>query len=103
MGSWQKLLTKNDQRRLPAIGTQEGRGEETVAYVKFFAPWSHWTWYAMEYDPGDRVFFGLVQGHEEELGYFGLDEMASIRGRGGLKIERDQWFRPTSLSKLATK
>ncbi|MEM7630057.1 MAG: DUF2958 domain-containing protein [Planctomycetota bacterium] len=36
-------------------------------------------------DPED-LCFGLVDGHEVELGYFSFDEIESIRGPGGLKI-----------------
>ena len=68
--------------------------------VKFFTPWSNWTWYAVEGNPIkdstgaviDWEFFGLVEGHERELGYFVLSELQSIRGQFGLKIERDMHF-----------
>lgn len=98
LGNPAKLLTKDDQRRLPALYSQE-KAAEPIAYVKFFTPWTYWTWYATEYDQQD-TFFGLVQGHEEELGYFSLAELSKIRGPGGLRIERDLHFTPTPLSKL---
>ena len=28
-------------------------GLDTLAQVKFFTPWSNWTWYASEYDEKD--------------------------------------------------
>jgi hypothetical protein len=38
------------------------------------------------------MFFGLVDLHEKELGYFALSELQSVRLQFGLKIERDMYF-----------
>ena len=62
-----KLLTKELEKKLPALYAQDGKGKDAVAYAKFFHPFSNWTWYATEFDGAD-LFFGLVQGHVEELG-----------------------------------
>ena len=75
------------------------RQDDPVALLKWFTPDSSWTWYLTEYDPSDRLCFGLVIGHERELGYFSLDELRSLRGPLGLPIERDLHFQPTPLSK----
>ena len=95
-----KLLTKQIQNQLPELYAQDGQGMNAIAYVKFFTPWSNWTWYATEYDPETGMFFGLVDGLERELGYFSLNELASVRGPFGLKIERDLHFQPTRLADL---
>lgn len=92
-----KLLTKEIKKRLPKLYSTE-KVEDPIVQVKFFTPWAGWTWYATEYDPATRVFFGLVRGNEEELGYFNLDELESIKGPMGLKIERDLYFKPVPLS-----
>jgi hypothetical protein len=91
-----KLLTAAIKKQLPKIGSQENNPDAT-AYAKFFTPWSNWTWWATEWDGADE-FFGLVSGHETELGYFSLKELESINGPFGLKIERDLYFKPTKLS-----
>ena len=39
-------------------------------------------------------------GVEPELGYFRLSELQSIRGRLGLPVERDRFFKPTPLREL---
>jgi hypothetical protein len=44
------------------------------------------------------LFFGLVEGLETEWGYFSLSELQSIRGPGGIRIERDKFFDPISAS-----
>ena len=74
--------------------------EEQVAVVKFFTPWSNWTWYGVEFD-GEDIFFGLVYGFEEEWGSFSLSELESVTGPGGLKVERDLYFKPTKIKDLS--
>jgi hypothetical protein len=72
---------------------------DPLVICKYFTPDAQWTWWALEYD-GDDTLFGLVKGFEEELGYFSLEELRSVRGGLGLPIERDLWLPPTPLSKL---
>lgn len=90
-----KLLTKKIERSLPSIYSNS-----KTAYVKFFAPWTNWTWWGAEYDPVNREFFGVVKGFETEWGYFSLDELESIRGPLGLRIERDMHFVPTKMEDI---
>lgn len=92
-----KLLTKEIADRLPPLYGQEGQGTDAIAQVKFFTPWTSWTWYVSEYDPVERLCFGLVVGHEREFGYFSIDELEAIRGPGGLTIERDLYWKPKAL------
>lgn len=91
------LVPDEIARQLPALYSQEGQGENANAIVKFFSPWTNWTWYTSEYDPGQRLCFGIVVGHEREFGYFALDELEEIRGPGGLRIERDLYWTPRPL------
>lgn len=91
------LLTKENLKALPPLRSQDGKGLDAIAYVKFFDPTSQWTWFASEYDPTERMFFGLVLGLEQELGYFSLDELEAITGRLGLGIERDRGWEPRPL------
>ena len=73
--------------------------DDTAVVVKFFTPDSYWTWYATEFD-GTDTFFGLVDGQEQELGYFSLKELEAARGPLGLLVERDTSFTPTPLSEV---
>jgi hypothetical protein len=41
-----------------------------------------------------------VDGFEKELGYFSLSELQNATGHLGLKIERDLYFKPTTLEEL---
>ena len=87
--------------QLPPLYQSEGNKDPTV-FVKFFTPWSNWTWYATEGEQqdGDYIFFGYVIGHEREWGYFSLNELQSATGPFGLKIERDIHFIPKPKSQV---
>lgn len=90
------LLTKEIKEKLPKIGSQDGKDPATVKIVvKFFSPWTGWTWWAYEgeeVEGGDWEFFGLVQGFEKELGSFMLSELEEAK-RGSLPlVERDRFF-----------
>jgi len=98
-----KLITKALLKRLPPLyATENIPTPKKVAVIKFFTPDSSWTWYGIEYDPTERLFFGLVHGIESEMGYFSLDELEEVRGRLGLPIERDRHFKQTPLGELLT-
>jgi hypothetical protein len=91
-----KLLTEEIREKLPPLYSTQNQ-EDPVAVVKFFHP-SGWRWWATEFD-GEDLFFGLVEGHERELGYFSLKELQSIGADGKLlPVERDLHFQPTPLS-----
>ena len=93
-----KLLTKELEKLLPPLRSQEEKGLNAIVYAKFFTPDSYWTWYITEYNPAQRLFFGFVVGLDSEFGYFSQDELESVRGPVGLFIERDLYFEPKPLS-----
>jgi Protein of unknown function (DUF2958) len=89
------------KHQLPPLYSQE-KERDPIVHVKFFCPWNQWTWFATEGEQrdGDFLFFGLVIGHEREWGYFSLNELASVTGPFGLKIERDIHFTPKPKSQV---
>ncbi len=93
-----KLLTKELLGKLPALYSQENV-EDPMVICKFFAVWTSWTWYAIEFD-GKDTFFGYVAGDYPELGYFSLSELQNLKGPMGLTIERDMYFEPVRLSEI---
>ena len=95
-----KLVTKEVKTKLPQLYSQEDKGGKAIAHVKFFTPDANWTWYATEFD-GEDTFFGLVDGHDKELGYFSLKELRNARGMLGLLIERDLYWTPKTLAEIA--
>lgn len=99
-----KLITKALLKKLPAIySTEKTPQEDKIAVIKFFFPAGRGTWYGIEYDPKEKLFFGYVVsplGADcDELGYFSLEELESVVIRG-LRIERDLYFKPTKLSEI---
>ena len=104
-----KLLTKEIRKKLPPLYAQDGKGGKAVAYVKFFTPSSSWTWWATEGssikdENGKEIdfhFFGLVDGHCKELGYFSLKELEEVTGPMGLPIERDLYWQLKTLEEIA--
>jgi hypothetical protein len=91
-----KLMTKELENQIPKLYAQDGKGDNAIVCCKYFDPFGFWNWYVTEFDPKDRLFFGLVQGFETELGYFSLDELEGLGGR----IERDLYFQPKTLGEL---
>jgi|GEM_PF-416760 len=92
-----RLLTKEILARLPPLYSQENV-KDPIVQVKFFHPMGSWTWYAIEYDPKERLFFGWSP-EDNEMGYASYDELSEIRVRG-LGIERDKYFDPKPLSQV---
>ena len=93
-----KLLTKGIEKLFERVGDQADKSlDDIVIVAKFFNPCGGQTWFAASYTPGDRTFFGfasLFGDHNDEWGYFSLDELESIKGPLGLGIERDIHFEP---------
>ncbi len=72
--------------------------------VKFFNPTGIGTWYLTELSP-ENIGFGLCHLQEFEFGYVCLDELAALRVRGGLSVEKDRYFseKGIALSALSKK
>ena len=96
-----ELLTDKLRAGLPPLYAQENE-KDPLVHIKLFTPWTGWTWYITEGSPegDDFIFFGYVIGLEKEWGYSSLRELESVRGPGGLKIERDLYFTPKRKSEI---
>lgn len=92
-----KLMTNEIVDKMPNLYDTEGiEAKNKVAQVKFFNPFGSGTWFGIEYDPDDRLFFGYVDlGYGGEWGYFSLNELEDI----GF-IERDLYFQPTKMGTI---
>ena len=89
-----QLLTKEIEKRFEKVGSQEN-DKNPLVIAKFFNPSGRGTWFATEYDPKEKIFFGYVSlfgDHNDEWGNFSLDELESVKGAFGLGIERDRHF-----------
>ena len=97
------LLTKANRAALPPIGSQDGKGDDAIAYVKFFGG-TRWTFYATEFD-GDDEFFGFLVSNLgpdcDELCYMQLSQIKTMRFPPfGLPAERDRYFDPQPLRNI---
>ena len=92
-----KLLNDELIKALPPLYSTENI-KDPIVLCKFFTPDSSWSWYVLEFDKTNGIFFGYVCGFENELGYFSLEELESIKGQLGLGVERDLSFKAKKLS-----
>ena len=106
-----KLLTKEilekfdrvNKNKFTAEGVENEKNPKIIA--KYFHPFCSATWYATEYDPQEKKFFGFVAGLtgnpiDDEWGYFDLQEMESLRVHG-LPMERDSHFGNPKASEIS--
>ena len=111
----QKLLTAAEARRLPALYSTDGQGDNARAIVHYFL--GGFDWFATEYDPETGRFFGLCynremadQMPEGELGYFTADDLCTaaatvnvtgaVRGSFRQPVERDLWYGGETLGEI---
>jgi hypothetical protein len=95
------LITKAFTEQLLANGRAQraamDKGEDALDFnpvVKLFTPDAQCTWLLTELDPDGGLAFGLCDlgMGEPELGYVSLLELATVRGKLGLPVERDLHF-----------
>jgi hypothetical protein len=97
-----KLLTQKLLERFEQVGSQE-EASDPLVIAKFFNPAGAGTWYATECEPGSKCFFGYVSifgDHNDEWGWFSLEELEAYRGAFGLGIERDLYFSEQPISQV---
>jgi len=100
-----KFMTKELEARFKEVGSQESI-KDPIIIAKYFNPSGAGTWYATEYHPEERLFFGYVSifgDLNDEWGYFSLDELESFKGQFGLGIERDLYFGEKRASEVINK
>ena len=94
-----KMLTAKDKKNLPELYSTE-KDKNPKVWVKYFGIMraDGWYWLITEYDGKDGMF-GAVRSpmtHGRwEHGYISLRELNSLFPQ----VERDMYFKPTSLSK----
>ena len=100
-----ELITKELKKRFAEVGSQEDV-KDPLVIAKLFNPAGAGTWYATEYDPDRKVFFGYASifgDHNDEWGSFGLEELSEYKGRFGCGIERDLYIEEQPISQLMPK
>lgn len=98
-----KLLTNEQLQSIPELYASTIL-KDPICRFKIFLPNSNWTWYIIEIDKSDyNTCYGLVDGFEQELGYFSLSELENLQGMFELKVELDNSFKAIELSKVRNK
>jgi hypothetical protein len=96
-----KLITKEIENKAKSIGCQDGKGLKAIVIAKYFSIANQWRWYATEYDPETKLFFGYVCGWEHEWGSFSLEEFENVnRSKSFPIIERDSHIQYKPLKEL---
>ena len=98
-----RLMTNELGKKIPALGVHENVEDydSVIAHVKLFSPYAGWRWYVTEWEAGTGLCFGLVEGLENELGYFSLDELAEATVLGDVPaVERDLYWEPKALGEI---
>ena len=93
------LITDDQRTVLLANGrlSLENEGFDPAPVVKLFTPDAGATWLLTEIDPDDPDHaFGLCDLGLgcPEMGWLSLADLATVRGRLGLPVERDLHFQP---------
>lgn len=96
-----KAIQQAAQKQYPMGAEFEGQ----MIVAKFFDPCGSWSWYLMNQDPDNTDYlWGIVKGHEIEMGSFLLSELQSIKKPPfNLGIERDRFFTPIPAKELWNK
>ena len=84
-----KLLTKKIKEQ--AIKQyDEGSDMEQMVVAKYFDAMGDWKWFLMNMHKDDDYCWGIVKGHEVEMGSFSMEELKSMQPR----LQRDLYFEP---------
>ena len=94
-----KLLTREIERKLPAIYATDGKpDEERRVIAKWFSPFNGQRFYAVEgerREDGDFECYGLVTTEQgaSEMTYWTVEQLAATAMGGRLPLfERDKWW-----------
>ena len=89
----QRLMTAVIEARTQRLGDTDGQRDPKVC-AHFFSCPNGWDWWMTEYDQETREAFGLVQGFEDEWGYFSIAEMEELNHSKGFNVvEREGHFK----------
>lgn len=106
----QKLFDKKtlDTLKKHPLYSQDGKGDNAVAYARLFHPQRQGAIYLTEYD-GDDTFYGYYKetegepsgGYDQsEYGYFSKRELENTRSSWGLGYERDTSFKTAKMGDI---
>jgi hypothetical protein len=74
----------------------DGSDMEQMVVAKYFDAMGGWKWFLMNMDKDEDYCWGIVKGHEVEMGSFSIKELQSMSPR----IQRDLYFEPVKASEI---
>lgn len=77
----QELMTVEIAKTVPRLYEQDG-ADDPIVHVRYFSCVNGWDWWLLEFDGTDEAF-GLVEGYDDELGYFSIKEMEELNRQMG--------------------
>ena len=96
-----KIITKEIENAFAKQGyTGDMSAKDIKIVMKLFNPTGAGTWYLYEKEDED-IYWGFVNLGDPEMsecGTVSMTELMNFRGRFGLHIERDKFFKPLSMS-----
>jgi len=96
-----KLFTKAIEAKAQSQYPLGSDLEHQVVVAKFFNPTGSGTWLLVNQDPLDTDYcWGLAHIFDFEVGSFSKSELVTFRGRFGLGIEKDLYFKETNAKAL---
>ena len=99
-----KLITKELLKQIPNLYEGDTPIEEKIVYAHYFIPLLNWDWWACEYDPETKEFFGyanLNNSQMAEWGYFSLTEFEAIsQAYPQCPVERELNFKPQKILEI---
>ena len=74
----------------------DGSDMEQMVVAKYIDAMGGWKWFLMNMDKDEDYCWGIVKGHEVEMGSFSIKELQSMSPR----IQRDLYFEPVKASEI---
>lgn len=94
------LLSDDLIKKIPPLYSTENE-KDPLIQCRFYIEDNIWSWYVIEFDLEQGIFFGYVCGFEKELGYFSLKELESVKTESlEIEIIRDKDFKVKKLSEI---
>ena len=97
------IPNENRVRKIPR-DTSKVMPLDHVVHLHFFLGGSDW--YAIEYNPARKEFFGFVilngDTQNSEFGYFSFQELIDLRTKGGVEVDCElaKYWPPTKITEI---
>lgn len=99
-----KLITKELEKRFAEVGSQEDIPlADNIIIAKLFNPTGGGTWFLANYNPETKIAFGYASifgDHCDEWGDIYIPELEEYKGRMGLGIERDLYWKEKTAKEI---